>query len=176
MRFYKTVFLFIAVLLTSACATSSSENGADSSLLKDGAVTRIYKAYTLNFNGAGPGIVEQEFNSKVEMSVRSQMRSYRFSNFISGRKEPDVVVVLAISGRAAGLAIYDASGNKLAEYTRGRARNDSVFFKVVSKKGVARIKWFLGNTTIISAFESYDNKGQLGASEMTFYKTSFGGG
>ncbi|VAX20875.1 hypothetical protein MNBD_NITROSPINAE04-302 [hydrothermal vent metagenome] len=175
MRFHKTVFLIIGLLLASACATSSSKNEAGSFSIKDGVVTKIYKAYTLNFNGAGPGIVEQEFKSKVEINVRSRIRSYRFSNFISGQKEPDVVVVLAISGRTAGLAIYDASGAKLAEYTRGRARNDSVFFKVASKKGVARIKWFLGNTTIVSAFESYDNKGQLGASEITFYKAGFGG-
>lgn len=175
MSFYKTVFLLICIIAASGCATSSSIDGTDPFFLQERKYTKIYKAHTLNFNGPSPGIVEQEFKSKVEINVRSQIRSYKFSNFISGRKEPDVVVVLAISGRTAGLVIYDGSGRPLAQYSRGKARNDSVFFEVAGEKGIVRVKWFLGNRTIISVFESYDNKGRLGSSEMTFYKTGLGG-
>jgi len=175
MRRYKiAIFLTIAIAMSS-CSTSSSKDKANPYAVEDGEFTKIYKAYTMNFNGSGPGVVEQEYKSIVEISVRSQIRSYRFSNYISGKKKPDVVVVLAIAGRTAGLAIYDGSGNILAEYSRGRARSDSVFFDLTSKKGVSRIKWFLGTHTILSAFESYDNKGRLGASEITFYKTGLGG-
>ncbi len=131
----------------------------------------MFKASTISFNGAsGPGIWEKEFLSKVEISIRAGIRSYRFSNFIVKKDEPSVVVVLAISGRTAGLAIYDGSGRILAEYSRGKARNDSVVFDIKSKEGTARIKWYLGFNTIVSIFESYSSDGRLGSSEVTYYK------
>lgn len=175
MRLYKTALLFISIFGASGCATSSSIDGMDKLSLRAGETTINYKAHTINFNGVSPGIVEQEYKSIVKISVRSQIRSYRFSNYLSGRKEPDVVVVLAISGRTAGLAIYDGAGAQLAEYSRGRVRNDSVIFEMATQNGVIRIKWFLGKRTIFSIFDSYDKKDRLATSEMTFYKTKLGG-
>lgn len=175
MRLIKTVFLLIGIVAASGCASSSSLDSRNPFSLKEGKFIKNYKAYTLNFNGISPGVVEQEYKSVVEISVRSHVRSYRFSNYISGRKEPDVVVTLVIAGRTGGLVIYDGSGKILAQYARGKARNDSVFFEVVGEKGTVRIKWFIGHRTIISVFESYNVKNQLGSSETTFYKTELGG-
>lgn len=175
MGFYKTTFWIICVIAVAGCASSPSADSSDPFSLKQGKHTKIYRAHTLNYNGVSSGVVEQDYKSVVEISMRSQIRSYRFSNYVTGRKEPDVVVVLAISGRTAGLIIYDGSGRTLAQYSRGKARNDSVFFEEAGEKGVIRIKWYIGNKTIYSIFESYDNKNQLGASEVTFYETKLGG-
>ena len=155
-----------AVLLAASCATPGSK-GITSSAGKK----RLVAHSIIYTRGLSTSVAEKVYNCEMELLTRSGLNSYRFSNYVSGLAKPDAVVTLAISGRSAGLGIYNANGEPLAEYPAGNVNGALVEFEVRQKDGIAKVKWFLGEGAILSVFESYDSAGNLGYSENTFYSS-----
>jgi len=159
--------LALAAAMASGCASGA---GGKSSIHDMGIGSKKYTAHSIIFNrSAPPSVSEKKFRCEMESLNRSDLRSYRFSNFLSNGAEPDVVVTLAISGRNAGLGIYNSVGTALAEYTNGKAVENMAEFELRGNEGVTKIKWYLGEDNILSVFESYDATGVLGGSENTIY-------
>jgi hypothetical protein len=156
--------LVLGLIFATACATSGGSS-RPASLGK-----KRYIAHSIIYQRAAqPSVTEKVFRCEMELLVRPDLKSYRFSNYISGGEKPDAVVTLAISGRAGGLGIYSASGEPMAEYPAGKASENMVEFEVRQKDGVTKVKWYLGADSILSIFESYDSAGGLGFSESTVY-------
>ena len=89
-----------AAIMAVSCVTPSSKGMTTS------AGKRRLVAHSIIYSrGLSPSIAEKIYNSEMELLNKSGLQSYRFSNYVSGAAKPDVVVTLAISGRAAGLGI-----------------------------------------------------------------------
>lgn len=153
-----------AALLLNGC-TTTGKAGLHASNSKNRLV-----AHSIIFTSVPqPVIVEKKFTTQLETLVRSDLRSYRFSNYISGKDKPDFIVTLALSGRSAGLGIYNSDNVPLVEYPSGKAFINMAEFEMRSENGSTKIRWYLGEKKILSIFESYDAKGMLGVSENTIY-------
>lgn len=153
--------------MTAACATDASRESGDTLPLEE----RSLSVHTIYYRAApAPQVWEKKFTSKVEISRRGEVRSYRFFNFVEGTGKPPLTVTLALSGAVAGLAIYGANGAPLAEYPQGAARGDTASFAAKLNEGRAEIRWFIGPEVITSLVQSYDAAGTMVYSEITWYR------
>jgi len=162
--------LLSLIALTAACVSLPYEKEKSVNALPEGASHRAYTAHTTIYNlRASPPVTSKTFKSECEIHKRAEIFSYRFSNFLGAGDEPTVVVTLAISGRSAGMGIYDPGGAVRAEYQQGVSQGDYAFFNFKTEQGSTQIKWFLSGRSISSVIESYDVNGALGYSEITVY-------
>ena len=157
-----------ALAMAAACATGPDRESGESPALEERALT----VHTIYYRAApAPSVWEKKFTSKVEISRRGEVRSYRFLNFVEGTAKPPLTVTLAFSGPAAGLAIYGPDGAPLAEYPQGAARGDTALFSTKLAEGRSEIRWFIGPEVITSLVQSYDSAGTLVYSEITWYRS-----
>ncbi|MBI4829032.1 MAG: hypothetical protein HY804_09530 [Nitrospinae bacterium] len=137
----RTMAAITLLTMTAACATGASRESGDLLPLEE----RSLSVHTIYYRAApAPRVWEKKFTSKVEISRRGEVRSYRFFNFVEGTGKPPLTVTLALSGAVAGLAIYGANGAPLAEY--------------------------IGPEVITSLVQSYDAAGTMVYSEITWYR------
>lgn len=163
----RTLAAIALVTMTAACATGGPRETGDAPSQEE----RSLSVHTIYFRAApAPQVWEKKFTSKLEISRRGDVRSYRFYNFVEGTGKPPLTVTLALSGAVAGLAIYDANGAPLAEYPQGAARGNTASFTAKLTEGRAEIRWFIGPEVIASQVQSYDNAGTLVYSEISWYR------
>ena len=152
------------ILLLASCQTGGKRSGFRDS------PNRQFRAHTIVYNSVPVSVVqEKEFISQLEYQERGAIKSYRFSNYITRGERPDIVVTLAVSGRSAGLGIYNADNQPLMEYPQGVVMGKYVEFLLESEEGSSKIRWYLGDEKIFSVFESFNSDGMLGAAENTLY-------
>jgi len=161
-RIWMAALLVIAAF-SGACATSGGSRDS-------GNASKRFTAHSIIYNRAPePMVTTKVFRTDIQTLNRSNLRSYRFNNYITGKKDPDIVVTLALSGARAGLAIYDGAGAPLMEFPSGMALRDLVEFEMPTKEGKMKVRWLLTSEMILSVFEAFDNDGVLGYSENTVY-------
>ncbi len=166
--------LLFALLLFSACASGSVAKAPDGTkaLLYDGNGRQAYKfaAYSMTFSMQSGGAVdEKNFESQITVSTGGNVRSYKIENFISGNKNPDTTLLLAVSGRVAGLSILGADGATLAEYDHGKVAGGSVTFKKSDKHGTNYLRWIVGKNHMSSFVEGRNKKNEVVFSEITMF-------
>lgn len=153
------------------CSSTPSVKEGETGLHSEGTRNEKFTASTVIYNASPqPNVQEKKFNGVLTVNVRSGIRSYRFKNHFGKKGDPDVTVVMALSGHTAGMGIYDKTGRTLAEYPKGRTIGPTVVFETRTEKGYMRIRWFLGEETVVSSIQSFSNDNTLGYSEVTFYR------
>lgn len=166
--------LLTALSVMGGCATGGSValKEGDSLLLSSGVRNARFSGQSIIYNRTpAPVIIERKFVSAVEISVRGNIRSYRFKNhFAKDTNLADTEVVVAISGNTGGFGVYDSKGSRLAEYAKGIVSGNALMFENKTSQGSLVIKWYFGDTVIGSVIESFDTKGNLMSSEMTTYR------
>lgn len=159
------------VACVAGCSSTPSVKKGEAGLHSEGTRDEKFTASTVIYNTSPqPNVQEKKFNGVLTVNVRSGIRSYRFRNHFGKKGDPDVTVVMALSGATAGMGIYDRNGRTLAEYPKGKVMGPAVVFENRTEEGYMRVRWFLGERTVVSSIQSFSGDGELGYSEMTFYK------
>jgi len=93
-------------------------------------------------------------------------------NFLGRAAQPATVVMLAVSGKSAGMSILTSRGVLIEEYTLGKVIADgSIIFDKNDKQGNRTyIRWVLAEQSMGSFVERYDRKGNILSTELTTYR------
>lgn len=135
--------------------------------------TVMLKAHSIIYHFASnPPVVEKRFLSKLTIHRRASIASYKFENFVSGGERPDNIVLFATSGSSAGFGIHDWSGATLIQYGTGRVQGPITFFARESDNGSYKVRWIIGDHTIVSVIDTYNVKNEMVHSEITTYSMS----
>lgn len=166
--------LLVLLLFFSACTTDTVAKAPDGTkaLLYDGNGRQAYKfmAHTMTFSMQSGGTVdEKNFVSMITVNTGNNVRSYKIENFISGNKIPDTTILLAVSGRVAGLSILGADGATLAEYDHGKVAGGSVTFSKSDKDGTNYLRWIVGKNHMSSFVEGRNKDNEVVFSEITMF-------
>lgn len=169
-----TVFLLVVTTaLLGGCATSYEVHEGKTVLLRsEGVRQRSFNATSVVYAfSPAPSVSQSRFKSDVEINVRGEVKSFRFTNHIGkGEKARKNVVMVALSGREGGFGIYDESGAILAEYPKGKVMGNAAMFEMKTDKGKLVARWLFAENTIASVIESYGSDGALLYSEITIYR------
>lgn len=163
----------LAVFTLSGCATPSGQSStspATAPLVSDGQRTRVYKARAFIFTAApSPVLNEKRFKVEVDITIRGDIKSYKFKNDFGADPKANTVSQVAFSGQSAGFGIYDHAGGKLAEYTNGKVSGPAAVFEVKNQGGTTNIRWFFSLDSVVSIIEAVSPDGRLVYSEVTTY-------
>jgi hypothetical protein len=163
----------LAVFTLSGCATSSGQSSISAStapLIADGQRTRIYKARAFIFTASpSPALNEKRFKVEVDITIRGDVKSYKFKNDFGADPKANTVSQVAFSGQSAGFGIYDHAGGKLAEHTNGKVSGPAAVFEIKNQGGTTNIRWFFSSDSAVSIIETVSPDGRLAYSEVTMY-------
>ncbi len=165
--------LALALAMTACSTGKSMEKTAPSKsspLRQEGSRKVSYQTHTLIFNGStGAEVSERAYRTETSIAVRSTVQSYRLENYVNNLPKPDTVVLLAISGKTAGLSILGPAGIPLAEYSNGKVVGNTLLFEQSGETGKLRIRWMMGISGMASFVESLNPRGEILYSEITTF-------
>jgi hypothetical protein len=167
------IALASVVIFVAGCAGSPIDKkraNPKTSLLSANKKTLTLKTHSIVYHFASsPSVTEKRFTTKLTVNRRSEIASYKFENFVSGGKRADNIVLFATSGSSAGFGIHDWSGVPLIEYGTGKVVGSNTFFTREDKHGVYKVRWLVGDYSIVSIIDTYNVKNEMVHSEITTY-------
>lgn len=151
-----------------ACAGASVSSDRNA-LTTYGSRVVAFTAKSMVFSGGKvPTVVQKSLKGTLAITIRAEVKSYRFKIKFDDKPGDEIEVLVAISGQTAGFGVY-SKGATLTEYPQGTVLGNAVFFESKTENGSSNVTWLLGGNVLSSVIEARTAKGKITYSEVTTY-------
>jgi len=157
--------IYVIILITVTLLTSISP-------LSYAGNWRKFEAVGVEYNvNSTPQVKGSTFKSKVNIFSDGAVRVVQVDNYISGKRDPDIHIKVAISFNSAGSVIYDSEMKPIAEYPNGKIISKNlILFEQELEGRTLKGEWFIEEDYLMSDFSLVSSDGTLLFKETVVYR------